>query len=137
MEYLGVNALLPVLVLDRWLSKFPRRIHISYVWRLLPDLLHDYCISCCFDESHCRNLGSNVFFIVFIRPYIVSVSAKPIASSVNHDVCSDGVLQPFRLLGWWRWMYRLSPFTYLIEALLGQGGFISSILDYTSSFVSL
>ncbi|KAI0698983.1 pleiotropic drug resistance ABC transporter [Cerioporus squamosus] len=23
-------------------------------------------------------------------------------------------------LGWWRWMYHLSPFTYLIEALLGQ-----------------
>lgn len=34
---------------------------------------------------------------------------------------SDGVLQPFRQLGWWKWMYRLSPFTYLIEGLLGQG----------------
>ncbi|CAL1709796.1 unnamed protein product [Somion occarium] len=32
----------------------------------------------------------------------------------------NGVLQPFRLLGWWRWMYRLSPYTYLIEGLLGQ-----------------
>ncbi|KAI0728228.1 pleiotropic drug resistance ABC transporter [Fomitopsis betulina] len=32
----------------------------------------------------------------------------------------NGVLQPFRELGWWRWMYHLSPFTYLIEALLGQ-----------------
>ncbi|KAF8997054.1 pleiotropic drug resistance ABC transporter [Cyathus striatus] len=31
----------------------------------------------------------------------------------------NGVLQPFRQLGWWRWMYRLSPFTYLIEGLLG------------------
>ncbi|PPQ74645.1 hypothetical protein CVT26_005690 [Gymnopilus dilepis] len=32
----------------------------------------------------------------------------------------NGVLQPFRALGWWRWMYRLSPYTYLIEGLLGQ-----------------
>ncbi|KAF9484261.1 pleiotropic drug resistance ABC transporter [Pholiota conissans] len=32
----------------------------------------------------------------------------------------NGVLQPFRLLNWWKWMYHLSPFTYLIEALLGQ-----------------
>ncbi|KAI0356868.1 pleiotropic drug resistance ABC transporter [Trametes cingulata] len=32
----------------------------------------------------------------------------------------DGVLQPFRQLGWWQWMYRVSPYTYLIEALLGQ-----------------
>lgn len=34
--------------------------------------------------------------------------------------CSNGVLQPFSQLGWWRWMYRISPFTYLIEGLLGQ-----------------
>lgn len=33
----------------------------------------------------------------------------------------DGVIQPYRALGWWQWMYRLSPYTYLIEALLGQG----------------
>ncbi|KAF8877242.1 pleiotropic drug resistance ABC transporter [Gymnopilus junonius] len=32
----------------------------------------------------------------------------------------NGVLQPFRALKWWRWMYHLSPFTYLIEGLLGQ-----------------
>ncbi|KAL0957047.1 hypothetical protein HGRIS_003146 [Hohenbuehelia grisea] len=32
----------------------------------------------------------------------------------------NGVLQPFSLLGWWQWMYRLSPFTYIIEAILGQ-----------------
>ncbi|KAF8156049.1 pleiotropic drug resistance ABC transporter [Crassisporium funariophilum] len=32
----------------------------------------------------------------------------------------NGVLQPFSQLGWWKWMYHLSPFTYLIEGLLGQ-----------------
>lgn len=42
-------------------------------------------------------------------------------SVLNCIFSSNGVLQPFRLLGWWRWMYRLSPYTYLIEALLGQG----------------
>ncbi|KAJ7852054.1 pleiotropic drug resistance ABC transporter [Mycena olivaceomarginata] len=31
-----------------------------------------------------------------------------------------GVLQPFSQLGWWKWMYHVSPFTYLIEGLLGQ-----------------
>lgn len=33
----------------------------------------------------------------------------------------DGVLQPYSQLGWWQWMYRLSPYTYLIEGLVGQG----------------
>ncbi len=31
------------------------------------------------------------------------------------------MLQPYRELNWWRWMYRASPYTYLIEAILGQG----------------
>ena len=43
---------------------------------------------------------------------------EPISGTANHNVCSDGIVQPFRLLGWWQWMYRLSPYTYLIE---GQG----------------
>ena len=30
------------------------------------------------------------------------------------------MLEPFRQLGWWKWMYRLSPYTYLVEGLLGQ-----------------
>ncbi|KAJ7757814.1 hypothetical protein DFH07DRAFT_958679 [Mycena maculata] len=32
----------------------------------------------------------------------------------------NGVVQPFRRLEWWQWMYRVSPYTYLIEGLLGQ-----------------
>ncbi|KAG2034501.1 ABC-2 type transporter-domain-containing protein, partial [Suillus americanus] len=35
-------------------------------------------------------------------------------------VMFNGVLQPFRVLGWWTWMYRVSPFMYLVEGLLGQ-----------------
>ncbi|KAG2050787.1 hypothetical protein BDR06DRAFT_959744 [Suillus hirtellus] len=35
-------------------------------------------------------------------------------------VIFNGVLQPYRALGWWQWMYRVSPFTYFIEGLLGQ-----------------
>ncbi|OJA14947.1 hypothetical protein AZE42_03704 [Rhizopogon vesiculosus] len=35
-------------------------------------------------------------------------------------VIFNGVLQPFNELGWWQWMYRVSPFTYLIEGLVGQ-----------------
>ncbi|RPD61629.1 pleiotropic drug resistance ABC transporter [Lentinus tigrinus ALCF2SS1-7] len=32
----------------------------------------------------------------------------------------NGVLQPYGQLGWWQWMYHLSPYTYLIESILGQ-----------------
>lgn len=32
---------------------------------------------------------------------------------------SNGVMQPFRELNWWKWMYYLSPFTYIVEGLTG------------------
>ncbi|KII90642.1 hypothetical protein PLICRDRAFT_136999 [Plicaturopsis crispa FD-325 SS-3] len=35
-------------------------------------------------------------------------------------VTFNGVIQPFRALGWWRWMYHLSPYRYLVGGLLGQ-----------------
>jgi len=28
-------------------------------------------------------------------------------------------MQPFRELHWWKWMYHLSPFTYVVEGLTG------------------
>ncbi|KAF7360014.1 Pleiotropic drug resistance ABC transporter [Mycena venus] len=31
-----------------------------------------------------------------------------------------GVVQPLSQLGWWKWMWHVSPFTYLIEGVLGQ-----------------
>ncbi|KAI9464144.1 ABC-2 type transporter-domain-containing protein [Lactarius psammicola] len=35
-------------------------------------------------------------------------------------VTFNGVLQPYKHLGWWKWMYRASPYTYVVEGLLGQ-----------------
>ncbi|KAK7033390.1 pleiotropic drug resistance ABC transporter [Favolaschia claudopus] len=43
-----------------------------------------------------------------------------IAAMAFGFLLSCGVVQPFRALGWWSWMYRVSPYTYLIEGLLGQ-----------------
>lgn len=45
------------------------------------------------------------------------------SSSMANPHFSNGVLQPYAQLNWWVWMYRLSPYTYLIEAILGQGSF--------------
>ncbi|CCM02003.1 uncharacterized protein FIBRA_04077 [Fibroporia radiculosa] len=50
----------------------------------------------------------------------VEIAALVFSFLFSFVLSFNGVLQPFRELGWWRWMYRLSPYTYLIEALLGQ-----------------
>jgi len=48
------------------------------------------------------------------------VSALIFTSIFNFVLLFNGVLQPFRALGWWRWMYRVSPYTYLVEGLAGN-----------------
>ncbi|KZS99528.1 uncharacterized protein LAESUDRAFT_667875, partial [Laetiporus sulphureus 93-53] len=48
-----------------------------------------------------------------------------------------GVLQPYRELGWWQRMYRLSPFTYLIEGMVGQAMGNTPIRCSSTELVSL
>ncbi|KAK0494589.1 pleiotropic drug resistance ABC transporter [Armillaria luteobubalina] len=50
------------------------------------------------------------------RAEIATVLFSPFVSFV---IIFNGVLQPYALLGWWQWMYRLSPFTYLLEGIIG------------------
>jgi ATP-binding cassette subfamily G (WHITE) protein 2 (SNQ2) len=47
---------------------------------------------------------------------------------------SNGVLQPYQHLGWWKWMYRVSPYTYVIEAVIGQG---EALLSFYSTYWGL
>ncbi|KAG2364667.1 hypothetical protein BDR07DRAFT_1450169 [Suillus spraguei] len=49
----------------------------------------------------------------------------------------DGVVQPFNQLNWWKWMYRVSPFTYIIEGLLGQAIGGQSVSCSSTEFVSV
>jgi len=38
----------------------------------------------------------------------------------SFGVLLNGVMQPYKHLGWWKWMYRTSPWTYLLEGFVGQ-----------------
>ncbi|KIJ59863.1 hypothetical protein HYDPIDRAFT_99818, partial [Hydnomerulius pinastri MD-312] len=57
---------------------------------------------------------------------VASVAPSPFVASLIFAtlfafvVIFNGVMQPFKQLGWWKWMYHVSPFTYLEEGLLGQ-----------------
>jgi len=48
------------------------------------------------------------------------VSGLIFTSIFNFVLLFNGVLQPFSQLGWWRWMYRVSPYTYLVGGLTGN-----------------
>ncbi|RDB27092.1 Brefeldin A resistance protein [Hypsizygus marmoreus] len=84
-----------------------------------------------FDNSRAgyTYLMFGVMFPLFYTSFAMAVAAMVANAEMAALVFSvlfsfvltfNGVIQPFRELGWWQWMYRLSPFTYLIEGLLGQ-----------------
>ncbi|TFK72114.1 hypothetical protein BDN72DRAFT_957578 [Pluteus cervinus] len=50
----------------------------------------------------------------------IEIAAMLFSLIFSFVITFNGVMQPFSQLGWWQWMYRLSPYTYLIEGLLGQ-----------------
>jgi len=66
-----------------------------------------------------------LYYTTFGQAIASMAPSAMIASSLSTALFSfvilfNGVLQPFARLGWWRWMYRVSPFTYLIDGLLSQ-----------------
>ena len=67
-------------------------------------------------------------------PAIASLLFSALFSFV---IAFNGVLQPGPLLGWWYWMYRTTPFTYLIEGLVGQAVGRHEINCGSTEFVSV
>ncbi|THH00264.1 hypothetical protein EW026_g2253 [Hermanssonia centrifuga] len=85
-------------------------------------------------SSEASRAGYTYLFLGVVFPlYYTTVGQAIAAMSPNVQIAAllfsflfsfvlifNGVLQPFRQLGWWKWMYRVSPYSYLIEGLLGS-----------------
>jgi len=80
-----------------------------------------------------RAVFTYLMFAVLLPSYYTSLGQAIAAMSPTVEISAllltfifavviafNGVLQPYRILGWWRWMYRVSPYTYLIEGVIGQ-----------------
>jgi ATP-binding cassette subfamily G (WHITE) protein 2 (SNQ2) len=83
------------------------------------------------------------FYYTTLGQGIASMSpTAPVASVyfttvVIFTLIFDGVIQPFFELNWWRWMYRVSPFTYIIEGLLGQAIGGQAVICSSTELVSV
>ncbi|KAH7882924.1 ABC-2 type transporter-domain-containing protein [Phlebopus sp. FC_14] len=116
-----------------WTALIPSLIIIELPWNILSSSI----FFCCwywtvgFETSRA---GFTYLLYGIVFPFYYTTIGQAIAAMAPSAVIAsllfstlfsfvvifNGVLQPFSQLGWWRWMYRVSPFTYLIEALLGQ-----------------
>ncbi|KAG6909483.1 hypothetical protein DXG01_017205 [Tephrocybe rancida] len=116
-----------------WTALVTSQILVELPWNILGSTLMYLCWfwTVGFDSSRAgyTYLGLGIVFPLYYTTVGQAVAAMAPSAEIaallfsflfSFVIMFNGVLQPFRQLGWWRWMYRLSPYTYLIEGLLGQ-----------------
>jgi ATP-binding cassette subfamily G (WHITE) protein 2 (SNQ2) len=116
-----------------WTALATSQILVEIPWNILCSSLFFVCwywtVGFATDRAGYTYLMYGIVFPLYYTTVAEAVGAMApnavIASLLFSTVFSfvvifNGVLQPFHALGWWKWMYRVSPFTYLVEGLLGQ-----------------
>ncbi|KZT04946.1 pleiotropic drug resistance ABC transporter [Laetiporus sulphureus 93-53] len=116
-----------------WTALLTSQMLIEIPWNIVGSTLYFLCwywtVALPSDRGGYTYLMLGVMFPIYYTTIGQAVAAMCPNAQISALVFSflfsfvlsfDGVLQPYRELGWWQWMYRLSPFTYLIEGMVGQ-----------------
>ncbi|TDL13502.1 hypothetical protein BD410DRAFT_442376 [Rickenella mellea] len=116
-----------------WSAMLTSQLLVELPWNLLGSSLFFFCwywtVGFASQRAGYTYLLYGVIFPVYyttIAQAIAAMSPNAVIAAIlfstlfSFVITFNGVLQPFSQLGWWKWMYRVSPFTYLIEGLLGQ-----------------
>lgn len=116
-----------------WTALVTSQILAEVPWNIVGSSLFFLCWYWTVGFPTSRGGYTYLLYAVVNPVYYTTIGQAVAAMSPNTEIAAllfsflfsfvvtfNGVLQPFRELGWWRWMYRLSPYTYLIEGLLGQ-----------------
>ncbi|KAH9941401.1 pleiotropic drug resistance ABC transporter [Amylocystis lapponica] len=116
-----------------WTALVTAQIAVEIPWNVLGSSLYFLCWYWTVGLPTDRAGFTYLFFGVLFPLYYSTIGQAVAAMSPSAEIAAlifsflfsfvlsfNGVLQPFAELGWWQWMYRLSPFTYLVEALIGQ-----------------
>ncbi|KAG9313738.1 hypothetical protein JVU11DRAFT_6092 [Chiua virens] len=115
-----------------WTAFLVSQILIEIPWNILGVSLFFFCWywPSGFDTSHATFsylilcVVFPVYYITFAQGIAVISSSGIVASALfstlfSFSILFSGILQRYSQLGWWKWMYRVTPFTYLVEGLLG------------------
>ncbi|KIJ64910.1 hypothetical protein HYDPIDRAFT_132105 [Hydnomerulius pinastri MD-312] len=116
-----------------WSALVTSQVLVELPWNTLGSTLFFFCwywtVGFQSDRGAYTYLVLGVLFPVYYTTIGQAVAAMSPTAEIAGIVFSflfsfvltfNGVLQPYSKLGWWRWMYRMSPFTYLIEGLAAQ-----------------
>ncbi|KAL0955420.1 hypothetical protein HGRIS_001666 [Hohenbuehelia grisea] len=116
-----------------WSSLITAQILVELPWNILGSILFFFCwfwtVGFETDRAGYTFLMLALLFPMYYTTVALAVASMAPSAEIagllfnflfSFVLTFNGVVQPFSQLGWWRWMYRLSPYTYLIEGLLGQ-----------------
>ncbi|KAH9927376.1 pleiotropic drug resistance ABC transporter [Amylocystis lapponica] len=116
-----------------WTALVTSQIVVEIPWNMLGSSLYFLCWYWTVGFPSDRAGFTYLFFGVLFPLYYSTIGQAVAAMSPSAEIAAlvfsflfsfvlsfNGILQPFAQLGWWQWMYRLTPFTYLLEALIGQ-----------------
>ncbi|KAL5529901.1 SNQ2_5 [Sanghuangporus sanghuang] len=116
-----------------WTALVTSLMLVEIPWNIFGSLLFFLCWYWTVGFANSR-VGYTFLMIVVAFPLYYSTVGQAVAAMSPSAVIGSvlfscifsfviafcGVVQPFAQMNWWKWMYRLSPFTYLIEGLIGQ-----------------
>ncbi|KXN88770.1 Brefeldin A resistance protein [Leucoagaricus sp. SymC.cos] len=133
-----------------WSSFITAYLLVEIPWNIIGSLLLFFCwywtVGFPSDRAGYTYLMIGIVFPLYYSTFALAMAAISPSAEIGNILFStffsfvltfNGVMQPFRQLGWWKWMYRLSPYTYLIEGLLGQAIGHQSIQCSTVEYVQL
>ncbi|KAF5329467.1 hypothetical protein D9619_009293 [Psilocybe cf. subviscida] len=116
-----------------WTSMITAQMLIEVPWNFLGSLILFFSWYWTVGFETARAGYTFIILVIAFPLYYSTFSLAVAATAPNAEIAGvifsfmfsfvltfNGVLQPYAALGWWKWMYRLSPYTYLIEGILGQ-----------------
>ncbi|KAG9227093.1 hypothetical protein CCMSSC00406_0008293 [Pleurotus cornucopiae] len=116
-----------------WAALLTAQILVEIPWNIFGSTLFYLCWywTVGFDSSRAgyTYLMFGVLFPCYVTTIALAVGSMAPSAEIagllfgflfSFVITFNGVMQPFAHLGWWRWMYHLSPYTYLIAGTLGQ-----------------
>ncbi|EIN12917.1 hypothetical protein PUNSTDRAFT_82390 [Punctularia strigosozonata HHB-11173 SS5] len=116
-----------------WTALLTAQIIAEIPWNIIGSSLFYLCWYWTVGFNNDRAGYTYLVMCIAFPIYYSTIGQAVAAMSPNAEIASvlfsflfsfvltfNGVMQPFRQLGWWKWMYRVSPYTYLIEGVLGQ-----------------
>ncbi|KAF9817918.1 hypothetical protein IEO21_03112 [Rhodonia placenta] len=134
----------------RWSALITSQLLVEIPWNILGSTLFFVCWYWTAGFPTHRAGYTYLLFGIIYPLYYTSFGQATAAMASNAEIAAlifnalfaimivfDGVLQPFRELGKWTWMNRVSPSTYFVEGFLGQAVGRSEIKCSSVEFVKI